>query len=468
MTRNSRALDAPRVGDKSLENFIRTDDRYGGDGLFHGPRGWGYWNYLEHPRPIQDPNLWPDMQSTYFIGQLALPAGATLTLQGAYPHARYFQFALYRAEDNTFVAVDALSGQETAPDSGSTNPFLVGADRRAEPRDFTLRVLAADPPDPPSREKNTLYAGAAGGTLQAVIREYLSDQGSDGAGWGPSDSPPVGHGMMTYEATLADGTTLSETDVVERLARPMERATKQPITTSEWEDLVHARNNDPTLDPATAPARKDPKWEKFWTLKYSVVGAFKTPEERAKIPYQGAMEGGGDPSTQYLITYLSRKFGPVYVMHGTMPTFPNTYSGGDGRGLKVMPDAQTQYWSLVSCEAAPSGRIVDGIADMQVPLDRDGDYTIVVSRPEDRPKNATLENGVGWVEWSPRGEGIDSPSNRADFGMLMLRMMANNPDWAERPDNVTKPGMEESVMGSYYPRGAYMTKEAFEAIGQKP
>jgi hypothetical protein len=30
---NIRALDRPRFGDKSLENLIRTDDRYGGDGL---------------------------------------------------------------------------------------------------------------------------------------------------------------------------------------------------------------------------------------------------------------------------------------------------------------------------------------------------------------------------------------------------------------------------------------------------
>ena len=78
--RNLNALDVRRFGDKSLENFIRTDTRYGHDGLFHGPRGWGYWNYLEYPRPIQNPNLWPDMQSTYLIGQLALPAGASLTL----------------------------------------------------------------------------------------------------------------------------------------------------------------------------------------------------------------------------------------------------------------------------------------------------------------------------------------------------------------------------------------------------
>ena len=98
-----------------------------------------------------------------------------------------------------------------------------------------------------------------------------------------------------------------------------------------------------------------------------------------------------------------------------MPTFPDTYSGAAGRGLEIMPEAQTQYFSVVSAEAAPSGQIVDGLTDMQIPLDADGNYTIVYSRAEDRPANATAENGVAWIEWSPRGEGIDGPGNRDRF-----------------------------------------------------
>ena len=115
----------------------------------------------------------------------------------------------------------------------------------------------------------------------------------------------------------------------------------------------------------------------------------------------------------------------------------------------------------------PSGQIVDALTDMQVPLDKDGNYTIVYSRKEDRPANATAENGVAWIEWSPRGEGVDGPKNRTDFGMLMLRFIANAPDWKQSPANVTKPGMEEAVMGQYYPRGEYTTKAAFEASGPK-
>ncbi len=472
--RNLNALAVRHFGDKSLENVVRTDTRYGHDGLFQGPRGWKYWNLIEYPEPIQNPNLWPDMQSTYFIGRFAMPAGSSLTLRFTYPHSRYFQFALYKWEDNTFVSTgEALAGKDIEPDPGSTNPFRVGADRLAESRNFTLRILAADAPtDPKQAAPNTLYAGGRpsgqrGGELQFVTRIYLSDQGWDGAGWGPASSSSAGRGLPTYEGMLADGTKLSAAEVIERFARPIEGATQQPVTAEQWGELVHGKGNDPALDPATAPARKEPRWEKYWNFGYSIVGAFKTAEERARIPSAGAIDGGGDPTTQYLFLHLSRRFGPVYVMRGKMPTFPDTYAGARGQGLEVMPEAQTQYWSLVSCEAAPSGQIVDGLTDMQIPLDADRHYTIVYSRKEDRPGNATEENGVAWIEWSPRGEGIDGPKNRADFGMLMLRIMATNPSWKERPDGVTQPGMEEAVMGPYYPRGYYTTTAEFEARGPR-
>ena len=94
------------------------------------------------------------------------------------------------------------------------------------------------------------------------------------------------------------------------------------------------KDNDPTLDPATAPARKDPRWEKYWNIQYSILGSFKTPEERAKIPYASAIDGGGDPDTEYMLIQLSRKFGPVYVMRGKMPTFPNTYAGAERQGSR--------------------------------------------------------------------------------------------------------------------------------------
>jgi hypothetical protein len=468
--RNDRAQNVTRFGDKSLETVIRTDERYGDNSFFQGPRGWPYWNLLEYPKPIQNPNLWPDTQSTYFLARFALPAGSTLTLRGEFPRARYFKFALYKAERGTFVSTgENLAGKAIVPDPGSTNPFVIGNSRLSVLRDYTVSIVAQDPPkDAKDRNPNTLYAGTDGGDLQMVVRIYLSDQGSDGAGWGPWASSSAARGLPTLEGTLADGTKLEGEAAAAAFGRPTRGGTSQPFTAKQWEALVTAKDNDPALDPATAPARKDGRWEKYWSIPYSIVGAFKTPEELAKIPFAGATDAGADTETQYLIVQLSRKFGPVFVTRGKLPTFPDTYAGAAGQGLEVMPEAQTQYFSLVSCEAAPSGQIVDGLIDMQIPVDKDGNYTIVYSRAEDRPANATPENGVAWIEWSPRGEGIEGPGNRTDFGMLMMRIMAPSEDWAESPANVTKPGDEEKVMGAYYPKGEYTTKEAFEALGNAP
>ena len=131
-----------------------------------------------------------------------------------------------------------------------------------------------------------------------------------------------------------------------------------------------------------------------------------------------------------------------------------------------MPDGQVKYWSVVSVASPPSGELWDGVFDMQAPLDRDGFYTIVVSRPEDRPKNATKENGVAWMDWGP-GEGLADARNRQDWGMLIMRYMVCRPDWENSPQKATKPGSEKAVMGPYYPTGYYTTKAQFEAEGVK-
>ena len=82
----------------------------------------------------------------------------------------------------------------------------------------------------------------------------------------------------------------------------------------------------------------------------------------------------------------------------------------------------------------------DGISDFQIPLDEDRNYTIVVSRAGDRPANATDENGVAWMDWGTKGEGIDDELNRPDFGLLVFRFMHNNPDWKHNPEQHHRAG----------------------------
>jgi hypothetical protein len=347
------------------------------------------------------------------------------------------------------------------PDAGSSNPYIVGADRTVEDRNFTIHVLAQDPPpEGTALPANTSYVGTDEKMLLAAVRIYVSDEGYDGAGWGPADGPSNEGPGITFEGKLADGTVLSEEEVVKQFGRPMGSA-PPPYTVDQWYAMVDNKDNAPCTTSATAPACKDSQFEVFRGMEYTVAGAFMAPEKRAEIKLATEMEGGGDPSTLYMVNYTSRAFGPVYVLRGKMPTFPDTYAG-----TKTMPDGEVQYWSVATAAAGPVGSLWDGVFDMMVPLDAEGFYTVVVSRPEDRPANANKENGITWIDWGP-GEGIDDPRNRSDWGMLLMRFMVPHEDWQFNPAKATKPGMEAEVMGDYYPRGYYTTKEQFEAEGLK-
>jgi hypothetical protein len=459
LAHRDRAKSAARYGDLPLGAVIRGDERYNRPGLFNGPRGWDYWNRLENPAAYQNPDLWPDKRPTYFWARMAMPAGSSLTLRSRFPHARYMKLATYRYEGGTFTSTgESLGGWEIAPDPGSGNPFAVGADRQLENRNFTVHILAEDPPaNPGNRPANTLYVGIDGAETELMYRIYVSDEGWDGAGWGPADSPSAEGPGYTVEGMLDDGTPLSGEQVVERFSRPQIDLPPQ-MTADMWYGLVNATDNDPRLSPESAPALPGSRWENFYGMKYSVAGLFKGPEARKAIPAQRSMQAGGDPTTVYMLNFIAQAFGPVYVFRAKMPAFPGTYAG-----TKTMPGGQVQYWSVTTVGAGPSGELWDGLSDFQVPLDDDGYYTIVVSRPEDRPANATGDNGIAWMDFGP-GEGMeDDPRNRTDVCLMIMRFMACADDWEHSPTKAVTPGTEAAIMGPYYPRGYYTTRQQFEA-----
>jgi hypothetical protein len=465
--RDTAECSAPRLGDKSRENIFVTEQRYGHDGFFLGPRGKIYWDCLLHPKPYQYANLYPDQMASYWFGTFKIPAGAVLTMRVQYPRARYFEVALYKKQGINITATgEVLVDTQFRPDQGSTNPYLVGANRLSDHRSFTIKIAAQNATTPiANRANNTLYAGAGGGVIQYVLRIYLPDVGYDGGGWLPIDLNSTTRGLPTYEATLADGRRLSSEQIVKQWVQP-QGATPAGMTAKQWHALILlSRVNGSGLKIETSPARNPARWEKYFNTKYSLVGLFDSPAKRAKLPQSAETGFGGDPVTQFFMVVLSRRFGPVYVFRGKMPTFPNTYSGGNGKGLAVMPDAQLRYWSVIMSEAPPSGKGDDAVSDMQVPLDAKHSYTIVVSRPEDRPSNATLQNGIAWIEWDRAGEGLSGPFNRSDFGLLLMRYMLVNPSWKQSPSNVTVPGTEAQVMGPYFPRGVYTDKATFEKSG---
>ena len=72
------------------------------------------------------------------------------------------------------------------------------------------------------------------------------------------------------------------------------------MTADQWEGLVHAKNNDPTLDPATAPgAHSAPVGEVLDPQVLASLGAFKTPESepRSRTPARWRAAAIRRPST---------------------------------------------------------------------------------------------------------------------------------------------------------------------------
>ena len=73
-----------RVGNKSFENVVRTDERYGHDGFWLGPCGRDYGALLENPKPYQIANLYPDQNSSYWMATVQLPSDSTSVSRGLF------------------------------------------------------------------------------------------------------------------------------------------------------------------------------------------------------------------------------------------------------------------------------------------------------------------------------------------------------------------------------------------------
>jgi len=148
------------------------------------------------------------------------------------------------------------------------------------------------------------------------------------------------------------------------------------------------------------------------------------------------------------------------ILRGKAPITPKTYR----RDPFMDEDVDMRYWSISATESFATTKVVDGAYDEQIPLDPDGFYTVVISREEDRPRNARDKNGVKWLSWGENGDGAGHP----DDGMVAIRNMLPSPDFGHALQDVTAPEELDSVLGDYKPVVQYMSTEDFEALGNKP
>ena len=382
-------------------------------------------------------SAFPDIGATYWTARYALPAGASLRIRGQFPHARYQSFHSYGA----MRPVDSINDLATAPDPGSTNPFLPGADRTAKRRSYTISVSNDPPPiDQQLRAANTLYAGVAGRSDQELIyRVYVADKGRDWAG---------GVGLPEPELTLADGTVLCGADLCAAIG-----STDNVLEPSRLPLETYLALRDQPGKPPTFPADDPPTFGAFYNTAFSINCVY------LDLCEPNPVRSGGQYSNEdvaYVGAFLNRQFGPVLVLRGKLPTTLETYDRE-----KRMGEGQLRYWSICQNESFATTAGAGCLYDEQVPIDADRRYTIVTSLSADRPKNASARCGVGFVPWPENGDGAGHP----DDALLLIRNMLPSPSFHQAVQDTTVPGDERAIMGPYLPTATYMSTTQFEGLG---
>jgi hypothetical protein len=429
------------------ELAVKTNERYGHNCFWAPPKGADY-AHLPGALPIQNPNLYTDIGSTYFVAQYVLPAGASLTLRGKFPHQRYMSFTMFKPLGGGQIGPgDNIRDEEIAPDKGSVNPFIHPHRRDAGRRAYTVDVVRGDVPENPAQ--NTLYTGQTDPAERIGMsqRNYLADKGRDGTG---------GVGLPEVTLNLADGTQLTGESACEVLDPTFDKSTAT-FPQEAWKKLVAGSD-----DPVNAPAVDPPKWERFWNALYSVAGIFITDPAARANTYAPTDSGGfqSNPDTRYLITEVSLKYGPVITVSGKLPRVPETLP----RARKWPAGYQVRFWSMCTGSSPVTGLGYNCVYDQQVPLRKHRRYTLVISRRADRPRNARTECGYKWVSFG-RGESYPDPASRSYVDVLYMRFMAAQPGWKQAPQRVREPGTEKRVMGPYFPRSTYTTTAEFEKRG---
>lgn len=392
----------------------------------------------------------PDQAAAYYAAEYEAVPGVRLRISGRFPHARYMSFHVY---DNATRPLDNLADIQIAPDAGSINPFVAGADRTAADRSYTVYVDSGARPASGPRAQNTMYAGGGQNGLPNVnglliYRVYLPDAGTDETGG-------TGLPKVIMETTDASGPVLSS-DVCDSLQRP---------DLPNLNEQIAALDGPPAPYPGDWPGYPIPKWRKTKNLTNSYVAIlFSNPEGQGvqqtyestpvdSVGGKGAFYGNLDNS--YLAALINRGYGQVLAFRMRAPSFADTRSG-----TPVMPAAQLRYFSVCENEVA-STRYVSCLTDDEIKTvpdmtDPSARYmTFVVSPPGQRPANATAACGVNWIPWGPARDGV-----------IIYRHMLPSADFPQAIQQIPQQGEELQTMGDYHPRARYFADPAsFEQLG---
>ena len=341
-------------------------------------------------------------------GFIPVPRGGRVVFCGQYPHSRYFAFHPSDFDTNT---LRTLVDVDLDPDPGSVNPFREAVPAGAERR-FTAQLVFA--PEPEEPEPNTSYVGRKrnGEANPAVFNIYRTTGSELGA------LPPNNAGVPLPAITIydADGAETLHFDEVD----PYPPGSSPPVETTHFAPLPI-----PDHRGLVWPERFDVKSN--WGLPYDLLAS---------------------DDILYLVSPYTRRLGEIFVTRARALTTPHTpqepvYTPGrDIRGFTI---TTYNFWAGI-CNSA--------VVDHEVALDADGCFTLVVSREEDRPDNATPEGGVTWLDWGPYLDG------QLTFRLLLRR----DPLLLQLREAIVS-GEASAEIAPYVPRARHCSRECFERGG---
>lgn len=458
----------------------------------------------------------PDPHCTYLVTFFVAPFGAKLIVEGEFPHCRFMNFQISPPFDPRFPAHGGCGVMEVPivdadiePEPGNVNPFRVGADRMAKKRRYRLEFLLTEGDAVSLNEKispGSMTPIAFRGKGNLRVGGPFVETGV----WGKGAIVPA----MLWVRYYAPDKWAGPLGGVPLPKLYLQLPTGERFWIRHDLRLVKRYSNVPI--PARERAYEDYRpfdskigWLKIFGgfLMYAegvgihlavnplismLLGGEKGIKERVRQMDKDFWGRGPDatPPGCYstgstfcaYINYLGRLMslppGKVLVITSKLPKTPKTLDG-----QRIMTGGQARYWSLTRYGASPFeltsvGLCYDSVMDEEIITDREGWYILVFSTSEDRPRNARPENGVTWRNWGPdRGK-----------QSLIIRWLSVVPEWHDpkhTPDDNNVPWRKgawssaeydqsligfnsRGIMGDYAPVLHLMTKEEFEALGDKP
>ena len=404
-----------------------------------------FWSRGPHSADPYINLAYPDANVFYWAATFTMPEDVELYLDGDFPLARYMSIISY---DGRGRPLESLADYLIEPEKDSINPFINSNSRIDKNRAYKIQVLNNSPVTDRETGKiskissyNTLNAPSYGPNQQLIIyRVYLPD----------NKTGPLGGVNLPQLKVIKDGKTYAGNDACKILNASQNLAIT--IDAAGIPPMMYRELASQTDKPETWPAKNPPEWY-IQMDRQSLIGIY-TGEFNNNAPRS---TGGFFPNldNHYLRTIINRKYGKVVLLKAKAPLTPKTYNSNP-----TYKQNELRYWSVCSNQSFGNTRVNDCLFDEEIPLDKNGYFTIFVSRLKDRPRNANKECGYAWLPMADDGDGVFDE----DVSIIQFRHMLARDDFSNSIQSVESQNDTKKVMKEYFPKSRYFMKNQVESF----